>query len=302
MPPDMPSVPFLSVEGVSKRYGHGRPAFGSFGARVRIPDVPGSSVRFLGLGRRGPAEVDRPRGHAALREVSFCLARGRVLGLVGASGAGKSTLARCLALVEAPDSGRILLEGCDLWASGRRERASLRARIQLIAQQPAASLNPRFTAAEIVAEPLVIERRGTTAERRQMAARWMETVGLSPDALDTPALEFSGGERQRLAIARALIPEPSLLILDESFAGLDLSVQGQIARLVRDLRRDRALTCILITHDLALAASLADEIAVMDAGRIVESGLVAEVVSHPRHVRTRELLDAALALSLEEGP
>jgi ABC-type glutathione transport system ATPase component len=219
---------------------------------------------------------------------------------VGASGSGKSTLARCLALVEAPDSGRILLEERDLWASGRRERAGLRSRIQLIAQQPAASLNPRFTAAEIVAEPLLIQRRGTTAERRRMAARWMETVGLAPDALDTRALEFSGGERQRLAIARALIPEPSLLILDESFAGLDLSVQGQIARLLRDLRRDLGLTCILITHDLALAASLADEIAVMDAGRIVESGLVAEVVSHPRHPRTRELLDAALALSLEE--
>jgi peptide/nickel transport system ATP-binding protein len=238
----------------------------------------------------------------ALDAVSFAVGSGRLLGVVGASGAGKSTLARCLALVEPPDCGRVVFEGRDLWASSRSERAGLRARIQLIPQQPAASLNPRFTAAEIVSEPLAIQRRGTTAERRKAAARWMETVGLGPACLDRRALEFSGGERQRLAIARALILEPSLLILDESFAGLDLAVQGQISRLLRELRRDRGLTSILITHDLALAASLADEIAVMDAGRIVESCPAEEVVSHPRHFRTRELVDAALALSLETAP
>ncbi len=302
MPLDMPPDRFLRVEALSKRYVPGR----FLGQRSRWdrhsacqPGPAGTPVDTPEGTPVGTPEGARPGGHPALREVSFGLRRGRLLGLVGASGSGKSTLARCVALVEAPDSGRIFLEERDLWASGRRERAGLRARIQLIAQQPAASLNPRFTAAEIVSEPLLIQRRGTAAERRRMAARWMETVGLAPDALDTRALEFSGGERQRLAIARALIPEPSLLILDESFAGLDLSVQGQIARLLGDLRRELGLTCILITHDLALAASLADEIAVMDAGRIVESGVVAEVVSHPRHPRTRELLDAALALSLE---
>ncbi len=267
----MPDL-FLAVEAISKRY---------------LP--------------RGP---QRHRGHEsappALHEVSFCLARGRLLGLVGASGSGKTTLARCLALVEPPDSGRVLLDGCDLWAAGRRERAGLRARIQLIAQQPAASLNPRFTAGAIVAEPLAIQRRGTASEQRRAAARWMERVGLAPDALDKRALEFSGGERQRLAIARALILEPSLLILDESFAGLDVSVQGQIARLLRELCQSGSLTAILITHDLALAASLAGEIAVMDAGRIVECGPTAELVAHPRHARTRQLLAAARQLSLEE--
>jgi ABC-type glutathione transport system ATPase component len=235
-----------------------------------------------------------------LQEVSFTLDCGHVLGLVGASGSGKSTLARALALVEPPDSGRIWFEGADLWASSRHERATLRARIQLISQQPAASLNPRFTAAQIIAEPLVIQRRGAVAEQRTGAAKWMASVGLSPAALDKPALHFSGGERQRLAIARALILEPRLLILDESFAGLDLPVQGQVARLLRELRQQRGLTCILITHDLALAASLADEIAVLDAGRLVETGPAAEVIAHPRHPRTRELLDAAMALSLGE--
>lgn len=268
MPPD----PFLRVERVSKRH-----VPRGFQRRTVAPDAP-----------------------PALHEVSFDLARGWLLGLVGASGAGKSTLARALALVEPPDSGAIFFEGCNLWAARPEERARLRARIQLIPQQPAASLNPRLTAARVVAEPLEIQRLGTTAHRRRAAARWIERAGLPPDALDKPALEFSGGERQRLAIARALILEPSLLILDESFAGLDLSVQGQIVRLLRELRRDRSLACILITHDLALAASLADEIAVMDAGRIVERGPAAELASRPFHPRTRELLDAALALSLEE--
>jgi len=236
----------------------------------------------------------------ALCEVSFRLARGGLLGLVGASGSGKTTLARCLSLAEPPDSGRVLLGGRDLWAAGRRERTLLRWRIQLIPQQPAASLNPRFTAAEVVTEPLAIQKRGTPADRRRIAARWMETLGLPPDALGRRALEFSGGERQRLAIARALVLEPDLLILDESFAGLDLSVQGQIARLLRELCDQRRLAAIVITHDLALAASLAGEIAVMDAGSLVESGPPAQIIAHPCHQRTRELLDAAIALSLPE--
>jgi peptide/nickel transport system ATP-binding protein len=263
--------PFLRVEGVSKRY---------------LP---------RGLSRHRPQELP-----PVLRAVSFDLARGRLLGLVGASGSGKTTLARCLALADPPDSGRVLFEGCDLWASGRRERAALRARIQLIPQQPAASLNPRFTAAEVISEPLAIQRRGTAAERRRMAGKWMERLGLAVDAGDKRALEFSGGERQRLAIARALVLEPVLLILDESFAGLDVSVQGHISRLMREMCAQGRLSAIVITHDLALAASLADEIAVMDGGALVECGPAQEVVAHPRHARTRELLDAAMALSLEE--
>jgi peptide/nickel transport system ATP-binding protein len=246
-------------------------------------------LRVEAVCKRYPPAVD------ALREVSFTVSTGGVLGIVGPSGSGKSTLARAISLAEPPDAGCIFFEGRDLWTAP--DRRSMRARIQLIPQQPAASLNPRFTACEIVSEPLLVQRRGTPAERRQIAAHWIETLGLPP-ALDKRALEFSGGERQRLAIARALILDPSLLILDESFAGLDLSVQGQLVRLLREMSDAGRFACILITHDLALAATLASEIAVMDAGRIVEYGSAKDVLARPRHPRTIELLEAALALSL----
>ena len=254
----MSSEPYLCVQGLTKTYGE-RHWWGTRGT-----------------------------GQAALRDVSFTLEKGRTLGLVGPSGSGKSTLARCLAGFETPDSGWVQVEG----------RPARRAEIQLILQQPAASLNPRFTAAEIVAEPLVIQKRGDARARRDMAARWMETVGLPAGALDRPALEFSGGERQRLAIARALALEPKLLILDESFAGLDLSIQIQIERLLADLAARIGLTAILIAHDLALAAALADEIAVMENGAIVENAPTAELLRHPRHPLSKELLEAATALSI----
>ena len=227
-------------------------------------------------------------GTAALRNVGFSLDKGRTLGVVGPSGSGKSTLARCLAFFETPDSGAIRLNG---------REAARHVEIQLIFQQPAASLNPRFTALEIVTEPLVIQKRGDRRARRERAAEWLERVGLPRQSMHLPALEFSGGERQRLAIARALVLEPKLLILDESFTGLDLSIQAQITRLLLDLQARLELTCILITHDLALAASVSHEIAVMEAGAIVEHGATAELLAHPRHPVTRELLEAAMALS-----
>jgi ABC-type dipeptide/oligopeptide/nickel transport system ATPase subunit len=212
--------------------------------------------------------------------------------VVGPSGAGKSTLALCLSFFETPTSGEIWLEG----------RKAMRADIQLICQEPASSLNPRFTAAEIVTEPLLIRRIGTAKSRILRASELMDTVGLPRHTIQTPALEFSGGERQRLAIARALAVEPKLLILDESFAGLDLSVQAQVANLLLDLQERRGLTYILIAHDLALVWRLAGEIAVMDHGSIVEHAAVADLLARPRHPLTRELLDAARALSLDGAP
>jgi len=241
------------------------------------------------------------RAEAVLRDVSFDLERGRTLGLVGPSGAGKSTLARCLALFEEPSGGAVLLEGRDLWSLSQRERRAIRAEIQLIVQQPAASLNPRFTVEQAIEEPLRIQRRGTAAARRLAALRWMDTVGLPAAAAGMRTRALSGGESQRVAIARALILEPSLLILDESLSGLDLSVRAQIATLLLDLRRQRSLTYILISHDLALGAQLADEIAVMDAGAIVEQAPAAQLLAAPRHPRSRELVQATRELSLE-GP
>jgi len=235
---------------------------------------------------------------AALHNVTLELDRGRTLGLVGPSGSGKSTLARCVTFFETPTAGEIRFEGRDLGSLSRRERLRMRAQIQLIFQEPAASLNPRFTAAEIIAEPLVIQNRGNRAARLERVLELMETVGLPRTAAGQPALRFSGGQRQRLAIARALVLEPKLLILDESFSGLDLTLQAQISALLKDLRQRLGLTYILISHDLALVAGLADEIAVMEGGNLVEHADAAELLAHPRHPRTRALLDAALALSL----
>jgi ABC-type dipeptide/oligopeptide/nickel transport system ATPase subunit len=217
----------------------------------------------------------------ALDSVTLTLDRGRALGLVGGSGSGKSTLARSIARFERPDSGEIHIDGRADY--GPHE-------VQLIFQEAAASLNPRFTAEEILGEPLLILKRGARAERRAKARNWLEAVGLPVDSARKPALAFSGGERQRLAIARALIVEPKLLILDESFSGLDLLLQAQLTTLLADLRRRLSLTCILISHDLALASRVADEIRVMSHGVLIDD---------PADPRAVELFEASLALSLK---
>ena len=256
----MPAEPLLRVRELSKTYFH-----------HRWPAAP------------RPAMV-------ALAGVSFTLERGRTLAIVGASGSGKSTLARCLTQFETPTGGEILFEGSPLSPHRRLD-------IQLIFQQPAASLNPRFTAAEIVEEPLVIQRAG--AGRRERAALALELTGIARAALGKRAHEFSGGERQRLAIARALVAEPKVLILDESFNGLDLTLAAQIAALLTDLQQRLGVAYIFISHDLTLVAGLADEIAVMDRGTIVEHGPTPTLMSQPRHAQTRTLIAASVAL---EGP
>jgi ABC-type glutathione transport system ATPase component len=222
---------------------------------------------------------------AALQDVSFSLETARTLAIVGTSGSGKTTLARCIAGFEKPSAGEIRFAGQPH-------------EIQLIFQQPAASLNPRFTAAEAIEEPLVIQRRGTAHERRRAAERAMREAGLQPEALGKRTHEFSGGERQRLAIARALVLEPKLLILDESLIGLDPGLQSQTIALLRDLQARLGIAYILISHDLALAASLATDVAVMDGGKLVELAPVAELLERPTHPRTRELIDAARALAI----
>ena len=228
-----------------------------------------------------PVLTIRRLAKGILRDIELMLDHGRILGLVGPSGCGKTTLARCIAGFEPPDSGEVRVDGP----------------VQLIFQDAAASLNPRFTAGEVIVEPLVIRRWGNRTSRREAAAKWMEVVGLLPSASGKRALEFSGGERQRLAIARALVLEPKLLILDESLSSLDYSIQSQVARLLLGLRERLELGCVLISHDLILVSRLADEIAVMDAGTIVERAATGDLIAHPKHPRTRELLEASLALS-----
>ena len=248
--------------------------------------VSGLTKRYPGRGGRRAPAVE------ALAGIDLTLTRGSDLALVGQSGSGKSTLARCLARLEEPTSGQIWFDGTDLLSLRGRRLLPFRERIQLILQDSATALDPRLRAAEIVSEPLEVLGRGDRRERRRRALELMETVGLPAAWAERRPLELSGGQRQRLAIARALAVKPQLLILDEAFAGLDASIQAQIASLLRDLQGRHGLTYLYVSHDLVLMGLLADEVAIMFEGRIVEQGAVARIFTDPRHPHTRALLAA----------
>ena len=258
-------------------------------------------VRVCGLTKRYVGRGRRPQVVEALAGIDLTIARGSDLALVGQSGSGKSTLARCLARLEEPTSGRIWFEGADLLARHGRQLLPYRQRMQLILQDSATALDPRLTAAEIVGEPLDILGRGDGRERRRSALELMETVGLPAAYAGRRPLELSGGQRQRLAIARALAVKPQLLILDEAFAGLDASIQAQVARLLRELQGRQGLTYLYISHDLALMSLLADEVAIMLEGRIVERGAVGRIFADPCHPHTRALLAALPTLPAAAG-
>jgi ABC-type glutathione transport system ATPase component len=208
---------------------------------------------------------------------------------VGASGSGKSTVARCVTRLEQPDSGQIWLAGQDIAHLSNRELLPIRMHIQMIFQDAVTSLNPGFSAAEAVEEPLRIQGR-SRSERRAVVEAVVKEVALSPAWLDRSVMDFSGGQRQRLAIARALTTRPKLLVLDEAFSGLDLPTQAQIANLLMDLQAAHALSYLLISHDLALVAGMADVIAVMAHGRIVEQGTARNLIDNPQSDETRKLL------------
>lgn len=229
---------------------------------------------------------------SALNGASFSIASGTTLALVGDSGSGKSTLALCLACLERPTSGRIWFEGRNLAALGEKELRMVRPQIQLIFQDPARSINPRFTALEIVMEPLILQRKWGQHEVRERAVQSLERVGLHREMATRRTREFSGGQRQRLAIARALMLEPRLLILDEALSALDCSVQAQIANLLLDLQSSLGLTYLFITHDPAMAAHLSDEVALMDRGRIVVQDVPHKVLCGARPGDQAELPQA----------
>jgi ABC-type glutathione transport system ATPase component len=229
----------------------------------------------------------------ALRGVNLDIRRTSTLALVGESGAGKSTLARCLALLEKPTSGEIWFDGASLLALDRKQLFPIRRQIQLIFQDPASALNPGMTAAEIIEEPLLIQREGTKSERRRRALEALEEVGLPASAAQKRRpLDFSGGQRQRLAIARALALRPKLLILDEALANLDLATRDSLISLLDRLQAEHALTYIHVLHDLRLASELAAEAAVMCEGHIVEHAPTGRLFAHPEHPYTRSLLGA----------
>lgn len=228
----------------------------------------------------------------ALDGVNLAIRRGSVVGLAGASGCGKSTLANCIAGFERATSGSIWSGETDLAALSARERRAWCSRIQVIFQDSAGSFDPRFTAAEIIAEPLAIQGRGTRESRRDVAQNVMARVGLPCEWQNRTPDEFSGGQRQRLAIARALALEPELLILDESFSALDAWTQSRIADLLDQIRAEEGITCLHIAHDLALLSRVADEIAVMQSGQIVERAAPREILARPNHGAAKALVDA----------
>jgi peptide/nickel transport system ATP-binding protein len=230
----------------------------------------------------------------AVDQVNLTINRGESFGLIGESGSGKSTTARVIAGLQSPTEGSLRFQGRPL--ATPRSRADYRA-IQMVFQDSAGSLNPRLTVFETVVEPLIVHEAGL--DRKQKRDRVFETladVGLSADLADRLPGQLSGGQRQRVNIARALMLEPTLLVLDEPVSALDVSVQARILNLLRDLRAGRDLTLLFIGHDLAVVEFVCDRIAVMQAGKIVELGPAREMIQQPAHPYSRQLRDAVLTL------
>jgi ABC-type oligopeptide transport system ATPase subunit len=225
--------------------------------------------------------------------VSFTLSRGEALGLVGESGSGKSTLARLIVGLERVTSGSIRLDGRELTTLSAAEWRPLRRRVQMIFQDPHSSLDPRQSAASIVAEPLAIHRIGDRRERRKRALDLLEAVGLAPAQASQYPHEFSGGQRQRLGIARALALAPDLVVCDEPVSALDVSIRSQILNLLHELQERLGLAYLFIAHDLAVVRALCSRVAVMQSGKIVENAARDELFARPQHAHTRSMLENA---------
>ena len=263
-------------------------------------DAPAPSgpplLRVCGLSKTYTTGGLVGRGHStrAVDDVSFELRRGESVALVGQSGSGKSSLARLLVRLERPDAGEIWLDGVEVLRQSRRVPLAFRARVQMVFQDPFASLNPANSVFHHLARPLLRHRRAARHQLRARATELLETVGLGPAAefLDKHPFELSGGQRQRVAIARALAVEPTLLIADEPTSMLDVSSRGGIMRLLSQLRDRCGLGLLLITHDLVMARAVAERMLVLYQGQVVEAGPSATVLNSPANPYTRSLLAA----------
>lgn len=259
----MTDTPLLRVSNLSKTFGDTAPLFG---------------------GRHVVHAVDG---------VSFDIARGETLGLVGESGSGKSTTGRVLLQLEKPTGGEIEFEGQRLTGLSKHALKPYRRQMQIIFQDPYASLNPRMTVGDFVEEPLIVHKLfATKAERRQRVAELFTLVGLDPSFANRYPHEFSGGQRQRVSIARAIALNPSFIVCDEPITALDVSIQAQIINLFQDLQQQLGLTYLFIAHDLSMIRYLCHRVAVMLRGRIVEIGPTATIFANPQHAYTRALLSA----------
>lgn len=264
--------PILRAEKVTKRYGSSR----LFGA---------------------------PRAFQALNGISLSVRPRTTLALVGPSGSGKSTLALCLALLEPVTSGTVWFAGTETTVMSENELRQARPQIQLVFQDPATSLNPRFTALQLVLEPLNVQDRSLRNDQKiAKASELLQRVGIPGGSLHRKSNEFSGGQRQRIAIARALALCPQVVILDEPLSALDCSIQAQIINLLLDLQASLGLAYVFVSHDLAMAAHAADDIAVMADGIIVEAGPVESVMGAPQHEVTKRLLRASGHLPAQLKP
>jgi oligopeptide/dipeptide ABC transporter ATP-binding protein len=268
---------------------------------VSLPPLDAPSPRGAallsveGLRKRYPTRATEARpagGVSAVDGVSFSIAPARTLALVGESGSGKTTVGRLVARLEAPDAGRILFDGEDWLALSGRELRRKRRNLQIVFQDPQTSLNPRMRVGDQVAEPLRVQKLAPRGEIARRVAELLKEVGLDPAGAERFPSEFSGGQRQRIAIARALATRPRLLVCDEPVSALDASIAAQIVNLLLDLQRDLGLSYLFISHDLPLVTRVADQVAVLYLGRIVEEGSPADLVSRPLHPYTTILISA----------
>jgi len=266
---------------------------------VALEQVTKTFTRRLTLGERAAARLGariERRPVQAVDRVSLAIDKGETLGLVGESGCGKSTLGRMLAGILEPSAGRVLLDGRPVMANG----AKTTTRVQTVFQDPFASLDPRMAIGDIVAEGPLVHGLTSRSEAPAYVAGWLARVGLDGGYAPHYPHQLSGGQRQRVAIARALAMQPDILVCDEPVASLDVSIQAQIINLFLQLRRELAITCLFISHDLSVVGHLSDRVAIMYLGRIVESGPTAEIYARPRHPYTRALFDSLPRLVLDE--
>jgi len=247
--------------------------------------------------------IFRKRAIPAVRNASFRLAKGKTLGVVGESGSGKTTLALMLVRLQEPTGGEVLFEGRNMLSTRSTPTLEYKRRIQIVFQNPYASLNPRFTAGQILLEPMQIHGIGANDdERRDLAYAMFQKVGLPPESFFKYPHEFSGGQRQRIAIARCLTMRPDILICDEAVSALDVSIQAQLLNLLQDLQDEYGMSYLFISHDLAVVKYMADQVIVMNGGEIVESAGSDEIYAAPRHPYTQMLLASMPRSLTEPGP
>ena len=236
----------------------------------------------------------------AVNGVSFDIHKGEVLSLVGESGCGKSTVGRTLTHLEPATSGQAFIDGTDILPMSAKEFRPLRRDIQMIFQDPFASLNPRLTIYKTLAEPLFIHQlAGSTADARALISETLELVGMDPVVMDRYPHEFSGGQRQRIGIARVMILKPKLVIADEAVSALDVSIQAQVLNLIKKLQRDSGVSMLFISHDLGVVRHISDRVAVMYQGQIVEFGDKQQIFEAPHHEYTRKLLSSIPRIATE---